>query len=489
MTYAYAQVPLHLLTAKHCNFQIIGGESTGTYRFVTSFYGLSVMPTEFQKLLYLLQAKFREVFVFIDDFLIVTKGTKKEHLNKAREVLKTLDNAELQVKAEKCKIAQSEIEWLSFKMTNERISPVNAKVQGITEKLRPESLKELRSFLGAVNQFNKFIPDLASICFPFRSILKKDAKWNCTPEHEKAFLQVYTEVQKVANLTHFKRNKPLRIICDESKQGLGAVLQQQCEENEWKPISYPSRVLTELKANYSIIELELLAVVWSVEHFKKYGYGVPFGIVSDHKALQSVLKSNKDNKTYSSRLTRWVDRLSPFDFSIVHTPGRTLGMVDYLSRHPSEYEDASIQAEKQFKDWVTVNVVKDVTPKMRGLVNRREPIKLRGGENSERKNVNRVLTVHAPTQTNKGSDVIAKPSNNELMALNAKMSVSRICDVHIQANAEDDRVIRKVIKRVNNRNNAVIARLPPPGREKFNSFSVNAAGLLYIDNRLVIPKT
>ena len=45
MTYAYGQVPLYLLTAKHCNFQVIGGESTGTYRFVISFYGLSVMPT------------------------------------------------------------------------------------------------------------------------------------------------------------------------------------------------------------------------------------------------------------------------------------------------------------------------------------------------------------------------------------------------------------------------------------------------------------
>ena len=51
MTYAYGQVPLHLLIAKHCNFQITGGESTGTYRFVKGFYGLSVMPTEFQKVM------------------------------------------------------------------------------------------------------------------------------------------------------------------------------------------------------------------------------------------------------------------------------------------------------------------------------------------------------------------------------------------------------------------------------------------------------
>ena len=110
MTYAYGQVPLHLLTAKHCNFQIVGGESTGTLRLVTGFCGLSVMPTELQKVLILLLAKFKELFVFIDDILIVTEGTKKEHLDEVREILKTRDDAELQLKAGKCKIAQYESE-------------------------------------------------------------------------------------------------------------------------------------------------------------------------------------------------------------------------------------------------------------------------------------------------------------------------------------------------------------------------------------------
>ena len=76
-------------------------------------------------------------------------------------------------------------------------------------------------------------------------------------------------------------------------------------------------------------------------------------------------------------------------------------MADYLSRHPSNYEGASIQAEKLFNDWFTVNVVKDVTPKVKGLENGRQPIRLRECENSERKNVNSVLTVHAPMQTSK----------------------------------------------------------------------------------------
>ena len=113
------------------------------------------MPTEFQKVMDLLLEKFREVFVFNDDILIVTKN---EHLDNVRKLLKTLDNAELQLKAGKCRIAQSEIEGLGFKMTKDGISPVNTKVKGITEKLRPENLKELRSFFGQqINSTNSFL--------------------------------------------------------------------------------------------------------------------------------------------------------------------------------------------------------------------------------------------------------------------------------------------------------------------------------------------
>ena len=89
--------------------------------------------------------------------------------------MKSLDQAEVQLKAGKCTFAKNEIEWLGFKLTEKGILPLNTKVQGNTEKLRPTNLKELRSFLGAVNQFIKFNPDLAVICSPFRSIPKKDA--------------------------------------------------------------------------------------------------------------------------------------------------------------------------------------------------------------------------------------------------------------------------------------------------------------------------
>ena len=102
-----AKGPLHVMTKRHCNFQIIGGKSSGTYRFTTGYYGVTIMPTEFQKVIDLTLANTNSVFVYIDDILIVTKGTKHDHINKVREVMKKLDEANLQLKAEKCVIAKT----------------------------------------------------------------------------------------------------------------------------------------------------------------------------------------------------------------------------------------------------------------------------------------------------------------------------------------------------------------------------------------------
>ena len=94
------------------------------------YYGLTVMPTEFEKLMDLTLVNINSVFVYIDDILIVTKGTMTEHLNKVRrEVMKVLDEANLQLKAEKCVLAQDSIEWLGYKLTKTGISPVKAKSQ------------------------------------------------------------------------------------------------------------------------------------------------------------------------------------------------------------------------------------------------------------------------------------------------------------------------------------------------------------------------
>ena len=166
----YGQVELSEETSRHCNFQIIGGKATGIYRLVTGFYGLT---TEFQRIMDLTLAGITNTFAFIDDILIVTHGTEEEHITKVKEVLKRLDHANINLRLDKCTFAAKNIEWVGYNLSQQGVAPINSKVQGISERLRPTILKQLRSFLGAVNQFNKFIPDLAKLCFPFRTLLTK----------------------------------------------------------------------------------------------------------------------------------------------------------------------------------------------------------------------------------------------------------------------------------------------------------------------------
>ena len=82
------------------------------------------------------------------------------------------------------------------------------------------------------------------------------------------------------------------------------------------------------EVKYSTSELELLAVVWSTYHYRYYLYGNRFKLITDHKALLSALRNNRANKTYQSRLVRWVDKLLPFDFEVEHLAGSEMGMTD-----------------------------------------------------------------------------------------------------------------------------------------------------------------
>ena len=102
----------------------------------------------------------------------------------------------------------------------------------------------------------------------------------------------------------------------------------------WETIAYASRFLNKAEEKYSINELELLGVVWALEHFKHYLYGHYFTVQTYHRALLSILKE-RSTKAHQSRLTRWCDRLIPFHFQIEHIPGSKMGLTDYISRNPN----------------------------------------------------------------------------------------------------------------------------------------------------------
>ena len=189
--------------------------------------------------------------------------------------------------------------------------------------------------MGSLHSLHKFLPKLAEISAPVRPLLSQNNHFVWTPVCENAFQQLKSLVENIVELRQFDIHRETRIICDASHDGLGAVLEQYCASG-WHPISFASRYLNTAEKKYSTNELELLAVVWATEHFRNYIYGRYFTVISDHKALLTLLNSSpKVNKTFFSRLTRWYDRLVPIDFKVEHRQGSKMGMADYLSRFPS----------------------------------------------------------------------------------------------------------------------------------------------------------
>ena len=359
LKYAYSQIPLDNSIAKHCNFSILGGKATGTYRFLNGFYGLPDMPATFQKTIDKILEGISSKFALLDDILVIIKGSKREHEKELDNIFKKLNSEGIAINLQKCEFAKTNIEWLGFTITPNGIKPLITKTEAITKLDNPRTLRQLRSFLGSVHHLTKIIPDLAKPSEPLQLLLKKNPesknnKLDWKDEHDSAFNNIKSKIHQIIENKHFGTSKQTRVKCDASAKGPGASIEQK-HNNDWHTIAFASRFLNYHESRYSTNELELLAVVWSLEHFKHYLYGTKFTLQTDHRALLTALNENRGNKTYQSRLTRCVDRLLPFDFNLEHIPGKNMGFADYLSRHPKQQPTPPSAVDTQY----IVNLIND----------------------------------------------------------------------------------------------------------------------------------
>ena len=159
LKYAYSQIPLSKKASNQCNFNIVGGEVTGSYRFKTKFYGLGDMPNEFQRIMDHLTEKLPNTHCYLDDILIATVGSEDEHKKLVINVLKTLDDEGLAMKWEKCTFLTHNIECLGFKIDAKGTTPLIHKSDAIRNLKERNCIKDIRSLMGSIKQFNKFIPN------------------------------------------------------------------------------------------------------------------------------------------------------------------------------------------------------------------------------------------------------------------------------------------------------------------------------------------
>eukprot|EP00731_Ephydatia_muelleri_P000397 Em0001g397a len=274
------------------------------------------------------------VHVYIDDIL-VADSTEKEHLVTLEKVMSRLGECGIKLKRTKCKFMLPSLEYLGYHISGEGISPTKEKRRAIVDAPVPEDISQLKSFLGLVNYYSKFLPCLADTLAPLYKLLTKHQPWSWGADQAAAFQKAKFQLTSDVLLVHFDPSKKIALSCDASPYGIGVVLSHLQEDGSDRPIAYASRSLAPAEKNYSQIEKEGLAVVWGVKNFHQFLFGRQFVVYSDHKPLQFLFSETKPVPTMaSSRIQRWALTLSAYNYQMVFRPGKNQGNADGLSRLP-----------------------------------------------------------------------------------------------------------------------------------------------------------
>lgn len=322
--WGYWQIPLSETDREKTAFITYNG----LYEFNVLPFGLCNAPATFQRLMNLLLAglQWNTCLVYLDDILIFSK-TFEDHIQRLELILHKLESAGLKLRLEKCKFMQTETSYLGYIISSAGIQPDPAKIKSVKEFPIPKSAEKVKSFLGLAGYYRRFIKNFSSIAEPLLILLRKNAKFVWTQECQSAFEKLKTFITEAPILIYPDFTKPFLVLTDASGKGLGAILAQVIDEKE-HPIAYISRSLKPAEQNYPVFEQEALAVVWAVKQFRTYLYQHKAIIVTDHAALQYILK--KPNP--SPRIARWGLALQEYDLEIRHRPGKNHGNVDALSR-------------------------------------------------------------------------------------------------------------------------------------------------------------
>lgn len=267
------------------------------------------------------------VFVYLDDLLVVST-TFDTHVTLLADVARKLRVAGLTVNLQKSRFYFREVKYLGHIVGHGTIRPDPEKVSAIEHFPTPSSVKQVRRFVGMIGYYGKFLKNFSSASSPLTDLIKKKGTFVMTSEALVAFENLKRALTQHPILVHPNFSKNFFIHCDASRFGVGACLMQKDEDDNDRAICYFSKKLNSAQRNYSVTELECLAVVLAVEKFRPYVELHPFTIITDHSALRWLM-SQKD---LSGRLARWSLRLQRFEFSIQHRKGHLNVVPDTLSR-------------------------------------------------------------------------------------------------------------------------------------------------------------
>ncbi|GBN32942.1 Retrovirus-related Pol polyprotein from transposon 297 [Araneus ventricosus] len=300
----------------------------GLWKFKVMPFGLCNAPSTFERLMEIvLRGLSSEACLVYLDYIIIVGRTFEEHLNNLCKVFQRLQKANLKLNLKKCRFFQKEVTYLGHVISAEGVKTDPEKIKAVVDWPRPETVHELRSFLGLCTYYRRFVKNFPTIARPLHKLTEAKSNFNWTEECEKSFNGLNNE-------------------------GIGAALSQNIGNQE-RVIAYFSKSLGKPERNYCVTRKELLAIVKSIEHFHHYLYGRKFLLRTDHASLRWLLNF----KEPEGQIPRWIQRLQEYDFEIQHRKGTSHGNADALSRRPcTESCKHCTNAEKKFGMEIDISV-------------------------------------------------------------------------------------------------------------------------------------
>lgn len=311
--------------------------NNGKYEFCRLPFGLKNAPSIFQRAIddVLRENIGKFLGVYIDDLLIYSE-TEEDHIKHIEWVLDKLYLANMRVNLDKSQFFKTDVEYLGFIVSREGIKTCPSKVEAIRRFPAPETLHDLRSFLGLAGYYRRFVKDYADIAKPLTDMLRGDngkisankskrTTISLNEEQTSAFdkLRSILSSEDVV-LLYPDYTEPFELTTDASSKGIGAVLSQK-----GRPLTMISRSLKDNEINFATNERELLAIVWALKKLRNYLYGVKNLIIyTDHQPLSYAISDSNCN----AKLKRWMAFIDDHNAKILYKPGKDNVVADALSR-------------------------------------------------------------------------------------------------------------------------------------------------------------
>ena len=340
LTHAYNQMELD----EQSQTLVTLNTHRGLYRYRRLPFGIASAPALFQKTKDVILQGMNHVICYIDDILI-TGANLEEHIANLEEVLKRLHEHGVRLRKDKCQFLAPSVEYLGHVIGNDGLRTADDKLRAIVDAPAPMNVQELRSFLGLLNYYGKFIANLSTLIRPLNKLLCAKTPWGWSKECQDAFRLAKEALISSKVLVHYNPSLPLKLAGDASAYGEGAVISHVMEDGSERPIAYASRTLSTLERNYAQVEKEALSLVFGVKKFHSYLYGRKFTLMTDHKPLTTILgPKNNVPPLAAARLQRWAIVLSAYSYDIEFRHTAVHGNADGLSRlplHDSKPEDVA----------------------------------------------------------------------------------------------------------------------------------------------------